>query len=239
MEPFSWNYTPQSQANLNLSVVESPRWKFKFDVNNPNANWQGDNMKCMQCAAKVKKHGAISRCRRTSCYTLPFCWQHLKSVAHLRIGRTTLRDPATNERYMFKGLFACHPTDNIVFRANDIIVTYMGELLSENEMNDRYPDDTVAPYAVTSGHDQLPMLDSALFRGVGALANDARNQGRGGNNAKLEDVPGTYPVLKAIKTIRNGEEIFTSYGNDYWPNIHKPHSTSPVSAYKRIEYKEC
>lgn len=213
-------------------------------------------MECMQCVAEVQRNGAIYRCRRTSCYTLPYCWQHLKSQAHLRIGRTRLLDPATNRRFQFKGLFVCNTQageNAVVFNTGENIVSYIGELLTEDQLNLRYPgDDETAPYveAVETVQDDgtwgpRVYVDGARVRGVASMANDAREGSQCVDNSPCDinaifesgDANNSYPVLTATRPIRNGEEIFVAYGSDYWDGVNHPHITSPKGVYNRIEYR--
>ena len=123
-----------------------------------------------------------------------------------------------------KGLFAYDKTkapDAVVFKgkkkhrfsvsAGDLICPYNGEILSREQMDDRYGTTHTAPYGIQIRNNRYE--DSALHRGVGSLINH-KAIGRGANcefvinrNQRIE--------LKAMKDIRNGEELFVSYGNRY------------------------
>lgn len=240
--------------NTPLGTTESPRWKFKSD------GGFECNMECMRCVEKTGNR----RCRRKSCYTLPYCWQHLKLRAHLRVGRTTLVDPETGTRFPFRGLFACNAKTpgRVVFKNGDIITPYVGEVVSADELEERYPGNDVAPYAedmeVDVGmdgdeRDELGFVDGACVRGVASLANDALNGRcmRNGvrlvcrTNARFWSGGGNYPELKATRGIRDGEEIFVAYGkgpanspeNLYWSGTQVPHTTTPKAVYDNLEYK--
>ena len=219
---------------------QSGRWSFTY-----NDGQLDCPLLCMQCEADVQQGGAVRQCRRNTCYSLPFCWQHLKSRAHLRIGRTRIRDPATGNRFRFKGLFACvphHPHNHVAFMPGQVIVTYMGEILSEDQFDARYPDDDeTAPYA-----NRLPggeVTDAACMRGVAALANHVLPDSScaGGDrcvtNVELVTAPDEYAVLRALVPIYNGDEIFVDYGDEYWGGTHADHQTRPARVYNRIEYK--
>ena len=237
----------------------SARWKFSYD--RPDEPWECQ-LECMQCVAEVHEPGAIRQCRRQTCYSLPFCWQHLKTRAHLRIGRTRLKDPDTRRRFPFRGLFACDarkdPTD-VIFNTNDRIVTYIGEVLSPEQLDARYTgQDETAPYTEEVAPTRVvkrkgrrvtqnlkpKYIDGACMRGVAALANDAALPGSAcalndpcENNARFVSVDQNYPILVALRPIFNGEEIFVAYGDSYWGGEQFEHRTTPSSVYNRIEYR--
>lgn len=226
----------------NPPTTYSKRWHFEYgaDTDPVDTTFECD-LKCIQCEAMVGNR----KCSRKTCYTLPYCWQHLKSVAKLRIGRTTLVNPANNRRFDFLGLFACDTKKRKgarVFRVNDIITPYIGEVINKDTLDWRYPgDDEVAPYTEDTAGDNF--VDGACMRGVATLANDARpgsRCSRGQNcatNALLASAPGQYPVLKALVDIGNGQEIFTEYGDAYWGGDIREFKTTPSAAYKKLSYK--
>jgi len=232
----------QSRRIDNIPVTHnSPRWKFKYENENGTTEC---NLKCMRCIG-VNSKG--NRCRRKTCYTLPFCWQHLKSHATLKIGQTTLKDPQTGRRFSFRGLFACDPKKDegeVVFTHKQMIIPYIGEQVSHEDVEALYGDDETIPYGVIALSDDGDEInvDGGCMRGVAALANDVRGttcvgDGRCRINSKLVSGRGQYPELVATRAIRNGDEIFVSYGEEYWSGDIHQHETSPKSAYGRIQYK--
>jgi SET domain-containing protein len=95
--------------------------------------------------------------------------------------------------------------------AGDLICPYDGEILSREQMDDRRGTTHTAPYGIQIRNNRFE--DSVLHRGVGSLINH-KAIGRGANcefvinrNQRIDE--------KAIKDIRNGEELFVSYGNRY------------------------
>lgn len=227
--------------NKNLKPTESSRWEFEYGDQNEPGDGFNCNMKCVQCFAKNGKR----RCKRVSCYTIPYCWQHLKKLAFLRIGRTTLIDPITNQRFKFLGLFACSVQNpgGVVFKERDPITPYIGDVFTQAEMEETYGDAT-APYAetiaVTHGEDLV--VDGACMRGVASMANDI-NEGAvcdGGAcriNSYFYSGNGKYPTLVAERDIMDGEEIFAEYGDEYWEDNTKPFQTTPRRVYEKLEYK--
>lgn len=147
----------------------------------------------------------------------PYCKAHLKSVLKLSIRDSLIQGAG-------KGLFADQKgaaPGHIVFHAGDPITPYEGKRMSKNELNNLYgPDQRVtAPYAIEREYNEEHrgsirprtfILDGATERGIANLANQAMNNED--NNAKLHE---DTAALVAIKDIAQGEEILTSYGQNY------------------------
>lgn len=146
------------------------------------------------------------RCKRTSIIGFEYCNVHLESVKHLKIKESNIINAG-------KGLFAYdrNEADNaIIFKIGNTIIDYNGELIDNDEKYNRYENFT-APYAVEISNNVI--VDSSIKRGIGSLSN---NVPRTRANAKLSSNYRYRTVnIKAIKNIRNGEEILINYGNDY------------------------
>ena len=168
----------------------------------------------IQCKGRTLKD---ANCRRKVIIGTPYCKDHLKSVLKLSIRESLIPNAG-------KGLFAdqkgAAPGD-IVFHAGDLITPYEGKRMSKQELNNLYgPDQRVtAPYAIEREYNEEHrgsirprsfILDGATERGIANLANQAMN--RADNNAKLQE---DTAALVAIKDIAQGEEILTSYGQNY------------------------
>jgi hypothetical protein len=146
-----------------------------------------------------------TRCTRRVCMGLQHCWQHTVRDLHLRIKPSGMAGAG-------KGLFAesrDHLEHEWVFRPGDKIVKYYGDVLTEEQVDHRYGEGT-APYAWTVGQN---VVDAACRRGIAAFANH-KPQSRA--NAKLAK----NGYLVATKNIKNGSEIFVSYGRDFV--VHDP-----------------
>jgi hypothetical protein len=239
------NNSPKTvRLNKDLNLVESDRWKFKYDPTSKTSDaWTGCNLKCMQCT-HIKNNG--HRCANRTCYTLPYCWYHLKSVLKLRIGPTVMKDKKTNRRYDFLGLFACDmkakpgKTPKIVFKRGQPIAPYIGEQLTEQELNQRYPDNETSIYGYRKQENLY--IDSACVRSVASFANAclmSSNENCQVNARLSPGSPDNYPMLVATKNIRHGSEIFVSYGASYFSkkSIHRPFKTTPAGRFRRLNYK--
>ena len=136
-----------------------------------------------------------------------FCHCHLLSQYHLQIKPSSIPN-------IGKGLFAINKRalpNMILFCKDDKICDYDGELIHNNDLNERYGLYT-APYGLQLSNRNF--LDSACSRGVGSLINHHINHGR--INARFSVHPNRRSaVIKATKNIYNGEEIFVDYGNSY------------------------
>jgi hypothetical protein len=139
------------------------------------------------------------RCRNKTVIGTGLCWRHLLREKKVRI---------KNSDYGL-GLFAMDTTaeeNGIVFRENQTIVKYNGEIINREQLQERYGDHT-APYgAQMREHNRIN--DGACRRGVGTLVNHG-NANR--ENAKFSFSRNGDLQIKATKIIRNGREIFINY----------------------------
>ena len=70
-------------------------------------------------------------------------------------------------------------------------------------------------------------IDSALFRGVGAVAN-APPKGVRANVRFVAFAPTKSARIEVVRHINAGDEIFAGYGAEYWRHAGAPHSTVDV-----------
>ncbi len=180
-------------------------------------------LKCQRCiyrytpveqATRLKKNpNAAPRCMRTVCVGVPYCYSHLQKAMHLKIAMSTIPHAG-------KGLFAWNPKakNGIVFKKNDIIATYAGEIVNGAELARRYDYnvyEVTAPYAIGS-RDPKRKYDAACKRVTASLANDPQGS-RYRSNAKYTNF--TPPNIKATQNIKHGREIMVSYGPGYWKGV--------------------
>lgn len=162
-----------------------------------------DNFQChLQCGrcSHIKANG--QQCGNRVCFGAPVCWIHNKQRYGVQI-----KDSGVHG----KGLFATRP-----FLANVPLCPYEGENISTRCLNNRYPGNTTAPYAVTKS--RYRVLDSACRRGIGSMANGLFYRGRpiqrNRHNAVILPLNQTLWIV-STRNITQGEEIFVWYGNDY------------------------
>ena len=136
-------------------------------------------------------------------------------------------------------MFANEPghRDDIVFHgarqtrygrvAGDTICPYNGQVINTHQLEQRYGEQT-APYAIRVKDNKYE--DAALQRGIGSLAN---HKPRAQSNTEFV-VSRDHINLRATKNIRNGQELFVSYGNDYHFNEPGVHTTTNRSKYHYV-----
>ena len=218
------------KSELHDLLSDSPRWSFSYN----DDEWECPLQK-MRCIHHPES--THNQCRRESTYTLPYCWQHLKSVSKLRIGVTTMRDSDGNP-LTFQGLFVCDESkanDVVIFKRNDILAPYLGQILTRSQQNARYPGETeVVPYG-------FGLIDAACVRSVAAYGNHClpTNQNCANNSTIITSGPIFFPVLQATRDIRNNTEVFVDYGDMYFhpTSVHEAFETRPAREYLIKNYK--
>ena len=195
-------------------------------------------LKCEQCLAKTR---GGKRCKRASCYD-EACFQHMKSEKNVVIKTSTIPNAGM-------GLFATWSPDlgnkadyidrkKPIFKKDMDVCYYGGEVLTQEELNTRYPGEKLAPYAISvtiSG--KIFTVDAACIRGAGSMVNDSKTPNQNAKlvhrrvrtsekdsngipmmNGAFQSPSGTWYtiVIQARKGIYHGDEIFASYGKDYW-----------------------
>lgn len=156
-------------------------------------------LKSTRCAY-TKQDG--ERCWNQVVIGGPLCAQHNRMVYGLRIAKSTI--PGAGE-----GVFATRP-----IRAGATICPYFGETISKACFIKRYKRQPVAPYS-------LHRIDSACDRSLGSMANalfkaNGKCRSESAHNATFVASHGAKTmVLVATKDIREGEEIFVYYGDQY------------------------
>jgi hypothetical protein len=105
------------------------------------------------------------------------------------------------------GLFTTVPR-----RKDENIIAYTGEQLSRRALNERYPGDRLAAYAVQITKERFVDARDPQRSSVARYANDCR---RGVCNCRFSVHNGVVS-LRATRAIPAGSELFVRYGADYW-----------------------
>jgi hypothetical protein len=166
----------------------------------------------------VKTKCAWDHCRRETKVTHPYCWQHTRIHMKLRVTHSSIGGAGL-------GLFAAPKPKNTdaeyAFKKGEKVAPYNGEMLNKEEYERRYGagKDTLAPYMLQITKNKF--VDGIRSdSGLGRYANDPRGTAYDKKKNATFTAPtktGTFPSLTATRNIRWGEEIFVSYGKDYWP----------------------
>lgn len=152
-----------------------------------------------------------NRCRKRCLIGLTKCWIHLESVYGLRI-----RDAGA----LGQGLFASNGdsySNDIVFRPDDYIISYVGgDELTEAQVEARYGVNNSGPYAMRVGDGSYQ--DCAIRRCAASLINSNRGTSTRSNCEFVDhtDDDGNAEILViCTRNIRNGQQLFISYGREY------------------------
>jgi hypothetical protein len=144
----------------------------------------------------TRRHRPCTECGTPSPY-VPYCEAHARDLYGVEIKESGL--PNAN-----KGLFATR-----AFRRGDRVATYGGERISCEEADRRYGVDGLCEYGLTVFPNRW-VLDAIDLRGYGSMANDARG-------ARPANIRFTQQgEVRATRGIRPGDELFASYGSQYW-----------------------
>ncbi len=192
------------------------KWIFKFYDDSGKTHWENPlyTQNCVVC------------CNSTS-LVHPYCLECLPRMFKVSI-KTSLLGPEVG-----KGLFATdfsQKNGQVVFTTGDFICPYLGEFLSREDLRRRYCDGAknlsvkyvTAPYAFNNGVD---FIDGSIYRGPAVYTNDVKGSPYKNNSILRMDDEDKNLNLYAIKKIKNGEEIFTKYGDFYWQGYHLPYET--------------
>lgn len=154
-----------------------------------------------QCRAHTK---AGAQCRKQCVIGLPFCYVHSRSELRLEIRDSTVAGAG-------KGVFAYNPHANHgrVFYRGDFICEYIGEVLTQNEVDERYGDtqDLTAPYVIqVSAH---LYLDAACRRGLAGCINHSTTP-----NVQFYRYQNRIRC-RAVRNINHGTELKANYRANY------------------------
>lgn len=189
------------------TMPRRPTFYFKADEteDHPQSDFECE-LACENCAFYLEDKQRY--CSRTTCKTLPYCWQHTIEVYKMKVEPSCIRAGGVGE-----GLFAWNPkqpSNAVVFKKGDDILEYEGEVLDEETVDQRYTPDLTAPYAFY--HQQTKLYtDAACARGLASYVN---HQPKSRSNAGFEETQ-TDIRLVATRDIQNYEEIYASYGKRY------------------------
>jgi hypothetical protein len=152
--------------------------------------------KSQQCVSNTLKE---QRCRKRTAHTQK-CWIHLSRQDNLRIKPSNIPNAG-------KGLFAWKKP----IARNTLISKYTGRKLSKKELDKKYGKGR-ADYAICNQRGRC--VDSTYTTDAAArFVNDSKGTSFG-NNSKINGKQ--IFKLKATRAIPANNEIFTSYGREYW-----------------------
>lgn len=185
------------------------------------ARWRGYDWPAWhyECEMKSDRCTAINddgtRCSRRVVIGKPMCWIHSRSQMKLAVKNSTIPNAG-------KGLFAIRTKKKgltetqlhkPVFRKNENIAKYTGDVVTEAELDARYGGDVnyTAPYALLMNG---VIIDAGCNRGIASIAN---HKPPSQANSEFTETG----KIRATKNIYDGREIFVDYGPNYQfhPNV--------------------
>ena len=185
-----------------------------FQYNSGNNKYYKCNITCARCTARKKN--STEQCKKNTCMYLPYCYVHSRILLNLVVKQSTIENAGL-------GLFTLKD-----FKKNENICNYEGEIIDDKELVNRYGKNNLAPYTIKLANNKY--IDCACKRSQGAYINSFR--GGSGNNARFI-INNKYDRvrLQATRNIKSGQEIFVSYGSNYFKKeVH-------VSSHKTLKYK--
>lgn len=173
----------------------------------------------MPCPTRCGYHMTETRqCSRRTCKYAQYCWQHAKKVVGLQIRKSRIQGAG-------QGLFAARnfPSDSIV--------AYYGGRYFQRRKNIPVKYDDYVLQIDGGGFLEHSRPQDGYARWVNhCRAKDIKDGNCEGNNTDIvatEDKKGAFLKVKPEVEIQRGDEIFTSYGTNYWnqPPRKKPERT--------------
>lgn len=174
---------------------------FHFHVPSSNIDFNHPIM-AQQCE-QIKDDG--ERCKKRVAQGCPYCFLHLKYKHFLCIKPSTIEQAGL-------GVFVCNIKENndfIVYRKNQKICPFDGEVITKEVLDDRYGEYT-APYAIEIHNDMVE--DGATKRGIGSIIN---HQPNARTNCRYSITRDNHAWIVATKDIKNNTELFVNYGSSY------------------------
>ena len=104
---------------------------------------------------------------------------------------------------------------------------YFGEVVTEQVLDQRYGAHHTAPYGVEASRRKNIFEDAALERSAMACINHP-TAGHPANCKLTHNRERTQVKIRALRDIRNGEELFADYGEDYQFDEDTSHTTRKV-----------
>ena len=176
---------------------------------------------CLDCRCTTKNN---KKCKRRVCFG-NVCWQHARLLYGIRtsVVKELYYDLNGKRVDLNRGLYAERD-----LQKGCKIGLFNGEVLNAQEMEKRYPGNTLAHYGIRGykKNKEIYFDNRETSSNMVRFANDSHGlrQKKDGklkgvkNNAKMIDNPNGAPILMTTRNIKSGEQIFVSYGNDYWTN---------------------
>ena len=209
----------KAKTNKKLLDTDSSGKSYNYVNKMPNHPDYRANLVCFKCQAP--------HCKNIVCLGLPLCTQHWAELGIVK--KQAFRDIEGVHTSIGDGVFVA---PNKCFPARYKIMQYVGELLTQNELDGVFPDDNIAPYTMQMPKQKM-FISSERVRGMASYINHSetpnvkitaikitnkfftqKNETKlKANTIKVKNKYALYVV--SLKYLCAGEELLLDYGADY------------------------
>ena len=224
----------KAAEGLDLNLSSSETDFFEYSLNNvPSFRAPLLSMRCLY----DKVHGN-KQCTKNVVVGAGYCSSHLKQLFRLTIGPSKIEGAglglfaASNIRACLKDEAPHYCTGKKGERCS---IPYWGQVISSKEGDERYGKSNTAPYGLAI-RDSTNFVDAACLRCFASLINHA-SKGFKANCAFVQREGDSFPSIEIMKPIKKGEELYISYGRNYWEGSHGSSRTFKVRKHKGPKQK--
>lgn len=145
------------------------------------------------------------RCSRETIKNARYCWQHVKEKFGIQVKTSTIPNAGS-------GLFATRPLSE----GTRIQYARPEDALTIGQVKDRYGPEGRGDYVVCNSSKCLDARSTQS--GHGRYVNDPRGTRKQANSKLTVFQQGgqTKGNIRLTKRVKQGQEIFVSYGGNYW-----------------------
>ena len=203
----------KATEGLDLNIYPSQNDFFEFSLNN-RSTFRSPllSMRCLYDKVDGKK-----QCAKNVVIGSGYCSAHLKQLYGLSIGPSKI-DGAGLGLFATRNIRACLKEEAPDYctgkKGERCSIPYWGQVISSKEGDERYGKSTTAPYGLAI-RDSTNFVDAACLRCFASLINHA-SKGFKANCAFIQREGDSFPSIEIMKPIKKGEELYVSYGRNYW-----------------------
>ena len=159
-------------------------------------------------------HGKCKRKTRV----VPYCWQHAELLLKVKIRKCSWLPDGNKSLFAFS---KAKLTTGPLFRKGQKVLRYEGELLTEDEISERYDyyvngELIEGPAEYTLEYADGKFVDAIIIRGYSAFINDPKGYIKHPDGLSPNVVFRKNRWIFALRDIYNGEEILIDYGENYF-----------------------
>lgn len=194
-------------------TIEMSSYTFVYD-NLLDGIHREEMLESVECEALTRRG---KRCGRRVSLGIPECWQHTGQKRHLWIRTSTMPGAGLGLFYSDRS----QPVNSFVTDIEQPLCRYEGRLTNQDDLMSTYGANGLGPYVcqVRRGDDDTVSIDAACWRSLASMINHSDSP----NCHITADSEGV--VVRTLRRIRNGEELFVRYSNERLFPSHVRHQT--------------